>query len=152
MQQLHKQCSCLCNCCLHCRRVWTEAWETCLVRFKTKACIGMWKCIKRSVWIKSFTSWWGKKKSLNNWNEHERDCRVMVLTKVVSIRGNLDCYDVTQAVTWKIWFCFWTFFRVNNRSLGKLIKSARSLITELQVQKIHITFSIQSCLTTSGMV
>lgn len=94
----------------------------------------------------------GGKKSLNNWNEHERDCRVMVLTKVVSIRGNPDCYDVTQAVTWKICFCFWTFFRVNNRSLGKLIKSARSLITELQVQKIHITFSIQSCLTTSGMV
>lgn len=94
----------------------------------------------------------GEKKSLNNWNEHERDCRVMVLTKVVSIRGNPDCYDVTQAVTWKICFCFWTFFRVNNRSLGKLIKSARSLITELQVQKIHITFSIQSCLTTSGMV
>lgn len=41
----------------------------------------------------------GGKKSLNNWNEHERDCRVMVLTKVVSIRGNPDCYDVTQAVT-----------------------------------------------------
>lgn len=29
----------------------------------------------------------GGKKSLNNWNEHERDCRVMALTKVVSIRG-----------------------------------------------------------------
>lgn len=93
--------------------------------------------------------------SLNNWNEHERDCRGMVLTKVVSIRG------IWTVIMWLkqsheksvfVFLIFKLFFRGNNHSLGKLIKSVRSPITELQVQKIHMTISIQSCLTTSGMV